>query len=411
MPEVRGDVLVVDDDVKACEVIAQLLQRHGHTVRMCNHGLEALALARHRPPELVLLDVHLPDIDGFEVCRRLRAQWSAGEMPVLFFSATREEEEKVRAFRLGGVDFVTKPCPFGELLARVETHLELRRVQRQAAERAKELEEVNAYLKTLEEARTSFVSEVVHDLKNPLTPVLKNAEWLLSQSRGDEESDDVLRDLYLAAQQMNRMVLSLLDVARGPGAKLTPRVERLRLAPWLDEVVALARLHVRERPSRLILQAEDGEVQVDRMLMTRVLQNLLDNALKYAPEDSAIVVRAAPRPGGGLWALVEDAGPGIPHWAREAIFEPWTRLERKEDRHARSSYGLGLSFCRRAVEAHGGRLRLEDVVPHGSRFVLEVPPPGARTREEGGRAATVEGLLVRGPGPGGTAVAGRRWEE
>lgn len=342
---------------------------------MARDGLEAIAQANAEPPDLVLLDVQLPDLDGFEVCQRLRARWPAPEMPVLFVSATRDVQDKVRGFRLGGVDFVTKPFQFDEMVARVETHLDLKRLQQQAASRTRELEAVNERLRKLEAARSSFLSAVVHDLKNPLTPVLKNTEWLLAQSHAEEgESGDVLKDLYLAANHMNRMVLSLLDVARGSEAVLEPRAVPVRLGTWAAEAVALARLHLRSTPTRLCLEVEDGLACFDPVLMTRVLQNLLDNALKYSPRGTAVRVRVTPLDAGGLAVVVEDAGTGIPEWARQRVFEPWARIEQGEDPYARVSHGLGLAFCRQAVEAHGGHIHVEDAVPHGARFVIAVPP-------------------------------------
>jgi two-component system, sensor histidine kinase and response regulator len=379
VPDVAGDVLIVDDCADAREIVATLLESHGHRVRSASLGLEAIELAKSEPPDLVLLDVQLPDVDGFEVCRQLRTRWAPSEMPVLFVSATRDVHEKVRAFRLGGVDYVTKPFQFDEMLARVETHLELKRLQQQAANRTRELEALNARLRELEESRSSFLSAVVHDLKNPLTPVLKNTEWLMSQSHDEDgESGDVLRDLYLAANHMNRMVLSLLDVARGSDATLEPKGEAVRLAEWVDEAVSLTRLHLRGEPQRLTVEVQDATVCLDRALMTRVLQNLLDNALKYAPRQAEVRVHARASPDGGFEVVVEDDGPGIPQWARQRIFEPWARVERGDDPYARVSHGLGLAFCQKAVEAHGGHIRVEDAAPHGARFVVEVPPPWAR---------------------------------
>ncbi len=376
MPEVGGDVLIVDDDARLREIVVTLLATHGHTTREASGGLEAVALALSRPPDLVLLDVQLPDIDGFEVCRRLREVWPPSDLPVLFVSGVRAPEQKVRAFRLGAVDYVTKPFQFDEMLARVEAHLGLKRSQQRSASRAKELEALNTRLRALEESRSSYLSAVVHDLKNPLTPVLKNTEWLLSQTHDEDgESGDVLRDLYLAANHMNRMVLSLLDVARSGQSTLEPRAEVVEVGRWAEEAVALTRLHLRSSPQRLALMVDAGSASFDPMLLTRVLQNLLDNALKYSPRDAAVLVHAS-SVASGLRLVVEDRGPGIPPWAKERIFEPWARVQQGDDPHARVSHGLGLAFCRNAIAAHGGSIHVEDVEPHGARFVIEVPPPG-----------------------------------
>lgn len=367
-----GDVLIVDDSVHALEIMAALLESRGHSVRKANGGRQALSLANSHPPDLVLLDVHMPDLDGFEVCKQLRQKWSAPTMPVMFLSAANDANDKVRAFALGGVDYVTKPFQFDEVLARVELHLQFKRVQQQALERAEELERVNTQLRRLEESRRTFLAAVVHDLKNPLTPVLKNTEWLLAHKSFDEESTDVLRDVHFAANHMHRMVLSLLDVARSDEGALVPHFTRVALKPWLDDTLALTRLHLRSNPERLIATVIDSHAQFDPTLLSRVVQNLIDNALKYSPHSRPVRVAAEVTSSGGLRVVVEDEGKGVPVEARERVFMAWAQLER-DQAPARTSHGLGLAFCRQAVKAHGGSIHIEDADPHGARFVVELP--------------------------------------
>lgn len=367
-----ADVLVVDDSAHYLEIISTMLESRGHAVRVANGGHEALSLARSRPPDLVLLDIHMPDLSGFEVCRELRKTWTAPQMPVLFLSAGNDSHDKVRAFELGGVDYVTKPFQIDEMMARVELHLQLRRLQQQSVDRATELERVNQRLVKLEEGRRRMLAAVVHDLKNPLTPVLKNTEWLLAEAKGSDETNDVLRDVHLAANHMHRMVLSLLDVARSSDGSLEPRVEPVAISPWLTHVLSLTRLHLRQSPARLQATADEGVAPFDRDLIGRVVQNLVDNALKYSPQHSPVRVSAERTATGGLRLVVRDEGKGIPAVDRERIFDPWARLD-EHDAHARVSHGLGLAFCRQAVEAHGGVIRIEPVEPTGVCFVVELP--------------------------------------
>jgi two-component system, sensor histidine kinase and response regulator len=375
----QGDVLVVDDSEQYLEIITAMLESRGHSVRVAHGGHEALTLARAKPPDLVLLDIHMPDLNGFEVCRELRKTWSAPQLPVLFLSAGSDAQDKVRAFELGGVDYVTKPFQIAEVLARVEVHLQLKRLQQQSVDRASELERMNQRLRQLEVARRRVIEAVVHDLKNPLTPLLKNTEWLLREGLssaplgGHDETRDVLRDVHLAASHMHRMVLSLLDVARATEVALVPQLEPVALVPWLEDSLDLARLHVRSNPQRLVAQADSVAAKFDPGLIARVLQNLLENALKYSPHASPVRVTAGLGPNGGLRLTVQDQGKGIPPADRERIFDAWARLD-EHDAQARVSHGLGLAFCRQAVEAHGGVIRVEAAVPTGARFVVELPP-------------------------------------
>jgi signal transduction histidine kinase len=355
---VSGNLLVVDDSTHNLEILSTLLTAHGHEVRTANGGREALRLAREQTPDLVLLDVNMPDLDGFEVCRSLRQTWSSARLPVVFLSAAKDPMNTVKAFELGAIDFVTKPFHFPEVLARVDTHLELRR-------RTEELEAANAKLRAIEESRRHFITALVHDIKNPLTPMLKNTEWLLEQPQANAECVEVTRDLHVASHQLHRMVLSLLDVAWVEEHALTVKPQTVSLREWLSEALTLTRLQLRSRPERLALDAGEGEATFDPGLLARVVQNLVDNGLKYTPRTETIRVSVA-RVGARLHLTVEDRGQGIPEADRERIFESWVRVEE-------GGHGIGLAFCRAAVEAHGGTIRVEPAHPRGARFVVDLP--------------------------------------
>jgi signal transduction histidine kinase len=361
-----GDVLVVDDSFQNTEVLSTLLSSRGHSVRVANGGHEALRLARQSPPDLVLLDVNMPDLDGFAVCRTLRETWGSAQMPVVFLSAAQDPINKLKAFESGAVDFVTKPFHFEEVLARVDTHLELKR-------RTMELERANQRLQQVEESRRRFITALVHDIKNPLTPMLKNTEWLLEQpfAEGEGEQAEVLRDLHVASNHLYRMVVSLLDVAKSGERALVAHKVRAPLRPWVDEALTLTRMQLRLQPERLAVTVSEGDAMFDPALLARVLQNLIDNALKYAPRAHPIQVTVT-RGQQVLELIVEDRGTGVRAEDRERIFDAWTRLD-DVGPLARSSHGIGLAFCRQAVEAHGGTIHVEDAQPHGARFVVRLP--------------------------------------
>lgn len=356
-----GNLLIVDDSTHNLEILSTLLTAHGHQVRTASGGFEALRLARQSTPDLVLLDVHMPDLDGFEVCRALRETWDSSRLPVVFLSAAQDPVNRVKAFQFGAIDFVSKPFHFPEVLARVDTHLELKR-------RTEELEAANARLRAIEESRRQFITALVHDIKNPLTPLMKNTEWLLEQPLPDGEAVEVTRDLHVASHHLHRMVLSLLDVARSDEHPLSIKPTTHSLARWLEDALSLTRLQLRSQPGRLQLEVRDAEATFDGALLARVLQNLVDNALKYTPRKEMVSVSLS-RDAKVLRLVVEDRGAGVPLEARERIFGAWTRLG--ED--GESGHGIGLSFCKHAVEAHGGTIRVEDAQPRGARFVVELP--------------------------------------
>lgn len=359
-----GDVLVVDDSPQYLELLSTYLESRGHSVRVAAGGEEALSLANTRPPDLVLLDVHMPGLDGFEVCRLLREKWPGEQLPVVFLSASRELPDRMRGFHSGGVDFVAKSVHLEEVAARVETHLELKH-------RTVALEAANKQLRGVEESRRRFITSVVHDIKNPLTTVLKNTEWVLSQPLGDEETVEVVRDAHVAANHLHRMVLSLLDLARSAEVDLEPQCQRVCVRPWLDDALVLTRLQLRSSPGRLRARAGEGAADFDPLLMARVLQNTIDNALKYSPHSEPVDVDVRVIDG-GLHLVVEDRGRGVKEEDRERIFASWIRVDER-DLQASTSHGLGLAFCRQAVEAHGGQMLVEDAQPRGARFIIVIP--------------------------------------
>lgn len=358
---VVGDVLVVDDSPQYLEILSTYLESRGHSVRVAGDGREAVDLAASRRPDLVLLDLNMPGLDGFEVCRLLRDRWPSEQLPVVFLSATRDVPDRVKGFASGGVDFVAKSVHIEEVAARVETHLALK-------QRTEALAAANRQLREAEESRRRLITSMVHDIKNPLTPVLKNTEWLLRQPASDAETLEVVRDTHVAANHLHRMVLSLLDLARSTELGLQLRLQVVPVRPWLEAALALARLQLRSTPERLRVRVVDGVAEFDPGLMARVVQNTVDNALKYSPGGEPVEVEVSVVDG-ALRVVVEDRGRGVKAEDRERIFAAWTRVD-LHDEQAHTSHGIGLAFCRHAVEAHGGAMTVEDASPVGARFVI-----------------------------------------
>ena len=359
-------VLVVDDSPETLEIIATLLEANGYEVRCARGGREALALARERRPDLVLLDLHMEDLDGLEVCRQLRDANRGERLPVVFVSSERDALQKVEAFRAGAVDYVNKPFELSEVVARVESQLELVRLEREAAARAFELEAANARLRRLEETRAQFTASLVHDIKNTLTPVLNNSRWLLDSEEGDGERREALRDVHLAARHLHRLALAMLHVARADEHGLEPQLARVDLAPWLEEALELPRLQLRATAGRLDARAE-GVAVFDPGLLGRVVQNLCDNAIRHARGAGPIEVSALVRADGGLTLSVRDHGEGLAAARGAALGERWAAGG------ASGGHGLGLAFCQRAVAAHGGTLRAEPAAPRGTLVIAELP--------------------------------------
>lgn len=357
-------VLAVDDTAVNLRLLTAVLGPSGYDVRTAATGRQALEEAAQAPPDLVLLDVTMPEMDGYEVCRRFKADPSICDVPILFLTAHGEPADKAKGFEVGAADYITKPFDPEDVFLRVEVHLSLRKARR-------DLEAQVDKLRALEQQRDDLVKMVVHDMRSPITALTVTLGLLLEEAAPQlsAESREDLTAASEAAATLNRMANDLLDVSRLEEGKLP-------LVRQPSELVALARgvcdrLSVLDRTRLVSVEGEPATARCDPMLMTRVLENLVGNAFKHTPAGGRIRVVVG-QAGACVRVSVQDEGPGVPVAARTRIFEKFGALATRQD-HTYHSVGLGLAFCRLAVTAHGGAIGVETATPTGSVFWLELP--------------------------------------
>lgn len=364
---IHGRVLVVDDNEANRLLLQELLEQEGHLVLLASNGAEALESAANSLPDLMLLDVNMPRIDGLEVCRRLRANPATRALPIILVTALAERAHRLEGIAAGANDYLTKPIDRTDLLLRVGNALGLRRLHREVAEQYRQLQE-------LEGVRDSFVHMMVHDLRTPLTGILGFLD-LARQEVAELDRPRLLADIEavrLGVHALADMVSNVLDVSRSESGTMPLRrapADLARLAA--DGIATLGRLSfatVELSAPLLPLSAH-----VDSDVMRRVIANLVGNAVKFTPRNGA--VRVEVRPGDhGPEIRVTDSGPGIPAEYHDKIFEKFGQVEMNGAYSGRST-GLGLTFCKIAVEAHGGRIGILSEVGRGSTFWVSVPPP------------------------------------
>lgn len=368
-----ADVLVVDDTPANLRVLAEMLSSCGLRVRLAPNGRLALQSAQKHPPDLILLDIMMPEMDGYEVCRRFGEHERLKAIPVIFLSALSEAADKVQAFAAGGVDYITKPFQFEEVHARVETHLRLRRAQMQLEEQNRALQESNDQIRRLEALRDDLVHMVVHDLRSPLSATHMTLELLLRTEMGrlSERATDRIQRALSSTEATLAMVSSLLDISRMEAGEMPLDLQPCDLvalaAKALDSVEPL------RGERRLLPDAAQRSVilSCDRNVILRVFQNLLTNAIKFTPDGGTIrtCIHVCAEE---VRITVADDGPGIPPQFHERIFEKFGQVEARTQRQLHST-GLGLAFCKLAVESHGGRIGLESEVGRGSVFWFTLP--------------------------------------
>lgn len=359
-----ASVLVVEDTIDSLRLLSELLGGQGYEVRAVTNGRQALQAVQREPPDLILLDINMPGMNGYEVCRQLKAQERSKDVPVIFITALTGTGDKVRAFDAGGVDYVTKPFQIEEVLARVKTHIALRRARAGLADSY-------ARLRELEQLRDDLVHMVVHDLRSPLTVLLINLRLLQSTTTLGDEDRQILQSALESAEAITAMTNTMLDVSRLEAARMPVDPAVCDLARMARDVrAALGTSDAAAVP--IDIESPDVvHVTCDGALVRRVMENLVSNGLKHAPAGTRLRI-AIGSANGRARVAVHDLGRGVRPDAREKIFEKFGGAEGRQD-SIYNSVGLGLAFCKLAIEAHGGTIGVDPGVPSGSTFWFELP--------------------------------------
>lgn len=373
--ESAGDILVVDDTAANLRLLTRWLSGAGFRVRPVDSGRGALEAAAAEPPDVVLLDVDMPEMDGYAVCRAFKEDPRLAPIPVLFLSALGETSDKLAAFAAGGVDYVTKPFHIDELLARISTHLELRRLRLELERRNRELHESYRRLRDVERMRHDLIHMVAHDMRSPLMGVSGYLELLEldGETLSEEHREFVARALE-SARALVRQLDAMLDADRLESNHLPLRLSWQDFAALVDRAVAAfgpiaaRRVVWVERPA-----PDAASIRCDGEIVVRIATNLLANALAYSPEEEQVLLAMTARK--ERWrAEIRDRGPGIPDELRDRIFEKY--VTHGSARGRTRSMGLGLAFSRLAVQAHGGEIGFDTPPGGGTQFWFELPAAG-----------------------------------
>ena len=352
-------ILIVDDTPANLCVLVETLGAAGYQLMVAEDGEEALAQTEQTQPDLILLDVMMPGIDGFETCRRLKTRPQTRDVPVLFMTALNETADKVKAFAAGGVDYISKPIEHDEAIARVRTHLTLRRLRR----------ELEAQLALKER----FMRIAGHDLRSPLCLILMAAEMARRQDAGAGSANlrSHLDNISESALQMRRIIDTFLDLRTNTiGGPPNGRVDLTLLAT----VIARQHEHAAER-KRIALATELSEplplARGDAALAYQAFTNFTSNALKFTPAGGRVTIRTR-AVNGGVRAEVRDTGPGVPVSERDRLFVEHARLS-PQPTAGEESNGVGLAIVKHLVESQAGRVGAEFPSEGGSVFWFELP--------------------------------------
>lgn len=353
-------ILVVDDTQTNREVMARILSRKKYQQKSVASGEEALISVAQRLPDLILLDISMPGMDGFEVCERLKADDRTRNIPVMFISALDETEDKVRAFQVGGVDYITKPFKIEEVLARVDTQITL----------SMQRKEIIA----LSELKDQLIRTVSHDLKNPLHVIMGYAALLIDggYTTSDEDVSSMSKHIYSSAERMYTLITNLLELSHledSSDLQLAP----LSLSNLCADMMPEFEMSAQAKHQTLTVELPPNEVIIngDSMRLGQVLSNLVSNAIKYTPQNGHVRLSIS-QDNQTVKVCVEDNGLGIPKEAIPQLFNKFYRVNTIEHRSVEGT-GLGLSIVKAIIEQHHGQIWVESELNKGSKFTISLP--------------------------------------
>ncbi len=370
-------VLVVDDNPRNIQIIANLLKELDLQIAFAINGAKALEHAEKYDFDLILLDIIMPGIDGFEVCRRLRMNEHTKLVPIIFLTAKTSPESIVKGFELGANDYLTKPFNSLELLARVKTQLELNEKRKQldqlnaelenkVAARTFELANANLRLKRLEKSKSDFLSVISHELRTPLT-TLSGITSLMQNTSLSPEQHEYLQAIEQASARLVRFSeMALLITSLQTGGGQQPEMFDLKVKPLFEISLFELKNILEEKKIKLGVDVADDFPMLygDADLIRKCLIILIENAVKHLPEQGRISLEAALAGDGSIRLMISDNGPGFMPDILDAFGVD------DDQKPSRNLGALSLTAVKLMMAIHGGKLKIENIVGRGARASL-----------------------------------------
>ncbi|MGR3319181.1 MAG: hybrid sensor histidine kinase/response regulator [Candidatus Anammoxibacter sp.] len=353
-------ILIVDDDLISCETLEGLLFPEGYETTVASSGKEAIALVKTFNPDTILLDVIMSDMDGFEVCRQIKADEKTRQVPIILVTGLDSKEDLSKGLNAGAEDFLKKPVNGTELRARVRSMLRIKR-------QFDELEETMLL-------REDLANMVVHDMKNPLSAVILASQLLQTKIKTPSELK-FIDTIYDQSRRLESIMNDMLTLAKMKEGKFILNRKNIDINNLVRELGEGYNLIAQAKGIELIMDLPENslEVSIDNNLFQRVLDNLISNAIKFSPGDSRIILQVETKtetPPPVMRIKIIDEGLGIPEDHHKDIFDKYKVVTLKTD--GIPQFGLGLAFCKMVVEAHGGQIAVACNTPKGSIFTIEL---------------------------------------
>lgn len=371
MTETACTILIADDTPANLLLLGNLLRSQGYKITEAQDGIIALEQARRTLPDLIFLDVHMPGLTGYEVCEQLKADKMTKDIPVIFISAIDDSDAIVKAFEVGGVDYIAKPLRFKEVLARTQSHLTVL-FQRREIETLRRQD--HQQFEAINRMKTHFIGATTHDLKNPMSVIISYIALMERQPDivAHPVAQQSLQGIRDGVNKMAELVTNMLD-----SVQLESEIELSLVVTSLNGFLkdCLNGFNVVASQKQIqftqALPHDDVKICIDAKLMKRVMDNLISNALKYTPKSGHVEITARSEENHAV-IQVKDTGMGIPPEDLPHIFKAFYRVQHQAHEKIEGT-GLGLSIVKAIVEQHKGQISVESTVGKGSTFSITLP--------------------------------------
>jgi signal transduction histidine kinase len=385
MSQDEYEILVVDDTTANLRLMADLLSTEGFKVRVAQEPELALKSTLAKPPDLILLDVKMPGMDGFEMCQRLKQDERTAKIPVIFISALQEIADRVRGFQVGGVDFITKPIQREEVLARVSAQMDLlgmrRHLEERVEERTQDLFKAKEAAEVANRAKSQFLANISHELLTPLNHIIGYSEMLKEEVKDGELSQYAgdLEKIHHSSKHLQAIVSDVLDISKIESGELILTIGPCTVEDLVASVVAEVELLMEKQNNSLELDCnvEKTSLQTDETRLRQCLLKLLDNAAKFTKEGH-VTLKVWQEVNDGREIIcfqISDTGIGMPQELLDELFNMFSQANNSSTRKF-EGVGLGLTITQQLIQMLGGDIDVESVEGEGSIFTLHLPSVG-----------------------------------
>ena len=365
-------ILVIDDDPRSLAVIASFLEAHGCRVVVSRDGKSGIERAGYVKPDLILLDIMMPGIDGFETCRQLKKDTKTAAIPVIFLTGRHDEKDIVTAFLVGGVDYITKPFKLEEVWSRVSNHLKIQQMQAQ-------LQMQNEKLLELDRMKSMFIASMSHELRTPLNSIMGFTGVILERMSGEinDKQEDQLNRVYRASEHLLSMVIDILDISEIESGNTSVDAHNFFLHELIAKAIENIQTDLKTKGLMLTVNVpEDLAMHTDEKRLLQCIINLLSNALKFSESGTISVTASKEEEKENIVAIaVSDTGRGIAKEDITRLFRPFERIgSQLSGKGKGGGTGLGLYLTSKLLEdVLQGSIVVESQLAKGTTFSLRVP--------------------------------------